>query len=382
MHTQNSLSALYIRIANNNLTVKPTRTQQRWVENISPVGGCNDNDIIFSSKAIHFYQQLVQGLFPFIVSATQSSTSVPTNCINFIYENDGRSIFLCLFKQVPHTGCTNTDKHFYEIRTRNREEWAACFSGNRSCQQGFPRSRRSQQQNTLRDSCPNFGVFLRVLQEVYNFFEFVFFFICSGNIRKCCLSGVCLILDICLAKRRILSAAICLPHHKDKQQNAHNQQQNRWQQRPNPRRIFYLVVVHLQWCIWMFGIIFLSIILHIIQKAADIRHFIGDGAVVLQGHFQLSISQIQGIFLDIIVIKIIHDFGILSIIFFSADILRNEKYAQQQQYNDQQIRSNALTFLWCQIVHSILSNWFPRFLFFVASPTMIPAVVLTSFAPV
>ena len=68
--------------------VKTTGTKQSRIKNIRAVGGCHDNYIRIGFKTVHFNQHLVQGLFTFIMTATQSSTTLTSDCIDFIDKND------------------------------------------------------------------------------------------------------------------------------------------------------------------------------------------------------------------------------------------------------------------------------------------------------
>ena len=63
------LTALDIRQAHIDLTVKAARTQQGLIQNVGAVGGRHDDDAVVGLKAVHFHQQLVQGLLAFIVAA-------------------------------------------------------------------------------------------------------------------------------------------------------------------------------------------------------------------------------------------------------------------------------------------------------------------------
>src|ERR1700680_564176 len=74
------------------------------------------------------------------------------NGINFVDEDDAGSILLALLKQIANAAGTYADKHFHEIRTRDGKEGNVCFAGDRACKQSFTRSRRSYQQDALRNS--------------------------------------------------------------------------------------------------------------------------------------------------------------------------------------------------------------------------------------
>ena len=56
---QDFLPALDIRVADHDLAVKASRTQQRGVEDVAAVGCGDDDDAGVGAKAVHFHQQLV-----------------------------------------------------------------------------------------------------------------------------------------------------------------------------------------------------------------------------------------------------------------------------------------------------------------------------------
>ena len=69
MNLENLFSSLLVGIVDRYLPVEASRTQQRRIQNVGTVGSSHHNDPAVSAKAVHFHQQLVQSLFPLIVSA-------------------------------------------------------------------------------------------------------------------------------------------------------------------------------------------------------------------------------------------------------------------------------------------------------------------------
>jgi len=57
------------------LSVKTTRPHQSVIQDVSSVGGCNDNDASVALKAVHLCQQLVQSLLTLIVASTNTSST-------------------------------------------------------------------------------------------------------------------------------------------------------------------------------------------------------------------------------------------------------------------------------------------------------------------
>ena len=74
-----------------------------------------------------------------------------------------------MLEKVAYTTGTDTHKHFHEVGTRHREERYSSLSGYCLGQEGLTCSRRTHQQRTFGDLTTQFGIFLRILQEVHDF---------------------------------------------------------------------------------------------------------------------------------------------------------------------------------------------------------------------
>ena len=122
VNTQDGLAPLEIRGFNGDLTVKTPRTQQRRIKNIGAVR-CGDEDQIRGIiKAIHLNQELVQSLVALIGAAAISRTTVATDGVDFVDEDNRGGNLLCTGDQVTHARGANTDVHFEELGTGNGEE--------------------------------------------------------------------------------------------------------------------------------------------------------------------------------------------------------------------------------------------------------------------
>jgi len=88
VHLENLLSAANVRKTHNHLPIESSGTQQRRVEDIWPVGSRHDNDPIINLKAIHFDQQLVQSLLPFIMTAAETSATMTPDRIDLVDEDN------------------------------------------------------------------------------------------------------------------------------------------------------------------------------------------------------------------------------------------------------------------------------------------------------
>ena len=218
MHFQDLLTTANIRQANHHLAVKTARTQQRGVKNVRTVSRRDNDDTFVTFEAVHLNQHLVQGLLTFIVTTAQACATLAADGVDFIDEDDARRCFLSLFEHVTHTRCTNTDEHFYEVRTGNSKERHFCFASDRFRQQRFTGTRRTDHQDAFRDLTAQFLEAARLTQVFHQFADFLFRFVTPGNVSK---SGFDLIFRqhtgfaFAEGHRALPAAALHLPHKKD-----------------------------------------------------------------------------------------------------------------------------------------------------------------------
>ena len=184
MHLQNTPPTTPIRTINHNLTIKPTRPQQRRIQNIRTIRSRNQNNIILQLKPIHLHQQLIQRLLTLIMPPTQTSPTMPPNRINLIHKHNTRRRLLRLLKQIPNTRRTHTHKHLHKIRTRNRKKRNPSLTSHSPRQQRLPRPRRPIQQHTLRNPSPQRLKLLRILQKLLNLMQLLNRLIRPSHIPK------------------------------------------------------------------------------------------------------------------------------------------------------------------------------------------------------
>ena len=142
MYLKDCFPSFQIRKFNRNSTVESTRTGKCRIKRFRSVCCRQDDNAVVSFKAIHLSQELVQGLFSFIISSDLSVTLL-TDRIDLINKYDTWCFFLCLLEQISDLGGTHTYKHFYEFRTGHREERYIGLSRNCFCKHCFTGSRRT-----------------------------------------------------------------------------------------------------------------------------------------------------------------------------------------------------------------------------------------------
>ena len=146
------------------LSVETTSTHKCRVEDFGAVGCCKDNDTAVCVESVHFGKKLVKSVFSLIVTteAVRLSTGA-TYGINFIDEDNARSLALCLTEKVTYTRCANAYKHFNKIATAEREERNIGFACYCLSQQGLTGSWRAYKQCALWNLSAEFRVFVWIL---------------------------------------------------------------------------------------------------------------------------------------------------------------------------------------------------------------------------
>ena len=94
MHFKDLLAAANIGQANIHLAVKTAGAQEGFVQYIGAVGGGYDNDAFAAFKAVHFHQQLVEGLLALIVAAAMAAATMATHGVNFVDKDNAGRLFL------------------------------------------------------------------------------------------------------------------------------------------------------------------------------------------------------------------------------------------------------------------------------------------------
>src|SRR5215470_11083599 len=103
-----------------------------------------------------------------------------SNRVNLINENDAGSILLPLLKQITHTRSAHANKHFYEVRPRDREKGNIRLASHCTGEQGLAGSRRSDQQHTFGNASTKLLEFLCLAQELNDFAQLFLGFVDAG----------------------------------------------------------------------------------------------------------------------------------------------------------------------------------------------------------
>ena len=182
MHFEDGFPAAHVGAVEYHPAVEAARAQQRRVEDVGAVGGGHHDDVGVAVEAVHFHEQLVEGLLTLIVASAQPCAALATDGVDFVYEHNAGGMPLGLVEQVTHAARAHANEHFHEFRTGDGEEGHARFPGHGLRQQGFARPRRPDQQHPFGDARAEGEEFLGFLQKLHDFLQFFFGFVHTGDV--------------------------------------------------------------------------------------------------------------------------------------------------------------------------------------------------------
>jgi len=164
---------LHIRGQNVDLPVEAPGPEQGRVKDVGTVGGGEDDDGLIGGETVHFHQEGVQGLTPFILSAgTAAGRAVAADGVDLVDEDDAGGVLLGFPEQVADPGCTDPDEHLDEIGAAHAVKRHTRFPGNRLGQQGLARARRALEENAAGNDRPQLAVLFGLLEKVDDLDQF------------------------------------------------------------------------------------------------------------------------------------------------------------------------------------------------------------------
>src|SRR4029077_10094032 len=116
VHREDLLPPSLVGPVNQDLPVKPPRSQQSRIEDFGPIGCAEQDQAARRIKAVELGQKLVQCLVLLVMAASDISAAGAAQRIELVYEDDCRSVLARLFEQVAYPGGANADKHLDELR--------------------------------------------------------------------------------------------------------------------------------------------------------------------------------------------------------------------------------------------------------------------------
>ena len=229
MHLKNALAAPQIRRRHHHLTVKATGPQQGGIKHVGTVGGRNEDDALVAFKAVHFHQQLIQGLFAFVVSAAQPSAALAAHGVDFVNKNQTGGVLLALNKEIAHAGRAHAHEHFHKVGTGDGEKRHTGFSGHGPGKQGLTCTGRPHKQHALGNAPAQPGKLLGIGKKFDDFGKFVLGFVHTGHVVKGD-AAVFLIEHAGPRTAKVHGLAAAPALHLTHEENPHSNQQRHGQQ--------------------------------------------------------------------------------------------------------------------------------------------------------
>ena len=213
---QDLLPALQVRQLHRHPAVKAAGTGQSRVQGIRAVGGCQDDDPGVALKAVHFRQQLVQGLLPLVVASQIAAVALLANGVDLVDKHDAGGLFLGLLEQVPDLGGTHAHKHLHKLGAGDGKEGHVGLTCHGLGQHGLAGARRAYQQDAFGHRGTDFLILLGVVEVVDDLLQVLLGLVLSGHICKAdAVGGLHIDLGVgfaCAAKHHGSGAAACLFH--------------------------------------------------------------------------------------------------------------------------------------------------------------------------
>ena len=171
VHGQDLGAALAVGAVDHDLAVEAAGAQQRRVEDVRPVGGGDEDDVVLHLEAVHLDQQLVERLLALVVAAAQPGAAMAADGVDLVHEDDAGGVLLGLLEQVAHARGAHADEHLDEVGAGDREEGDAGLTGDRAGEQRLAGARRPVEQHALGNTGPERLELLGVFQELLDLVE-------------------------------------------------------------------------------------------------------------------------------------------------------------------------------------------------------------------
>ena len=175
---------LAVRPVDDHLAVEAARPQQRRVEDVGPVRGGDQDDVVLHLEAVHLDQQLVQRLLALVVAAAEAGAAVTADGVDLVHEDDAGRVLLGLLEEVTHARGADADEHLDEVRARDREERHAGLAGDRAREQRLAGAGRAVEQHALRDPGAERLELLRVLEELLDLLQLLDRFVDACDVAE------------------------------------------------------------------------------------------------------------------------------------------------------------------------------------------------------
>src|SRR5205814_316121 len=158
--------------------------QQRWVEDLRPIGSRDQYQAGTRVEPVHLDQQLVQGLLLLVVPTESGGAARPAKRVELVDEDDRRRLLPRLLEQIADSRGADAYEHLDELRARDREERHARLASDRAREQRLAGSGRADEQYAFRHPGAEAAVLLRLLQELDHLLQLGLGLVDAGHVGE------------------------------------------------------------------------------------------------------------------------------------------------------------------------------------------------------
>ncbi len=234
VHLEDLLAADAIGPVDDDLPVEAAGAQQRRIEDVGPVRGRDQDDVVLQLEPVHLDEELVQRLLALVVAAAEAGAAMAADRVDLVHEDDARRRLLRLLEEVAHTRGADADEHLDEVGARDREERHARLARDRAREKRLTGAGRPVEENALRDPRAERLKLLRVLEELLDLVELLDGLLDAGDVLEPDLRRV---RSHPLRARlpeahHLRAAALDLVHQEDPEAEEEDERQQSGHQRP------------------------------------------------------------------------------------------------------------------------------------------------------
>ena len=178
------LAALAVGAVDDDLAVEAAGAKERRVEDVRPVGGGDEDDVVLHLEAVHLDEELVQRLLALVVAAAHAGAAVAADGVDLVHEDDAGGVLLGLLEEVAHAAGADADEHLDEVGAGDREEGHARLAGDGAGEQRLTRAGRAVEEDALGDPGAERLELLGVLEELLDLVELLDRLVGAGDVAE------------------------------------------------------------------------------------------------------------------------------------------------------------------------------------------------------
>ena len=184
VEAQDGATAIEVGGVDRDPPIEAAGAEQRRVEHVRAVGGRNHDHGTVGIEAVHLDQQLVEGLFAFLVSADLRAATPAAERVDLIEKDDARCVFLGVLEEVAHARRADADEHLDEVRATQGVVGNLGLARHRAGEERLAGAGGADQQDAPRHACPQLTETAGRLEELDDFLELVLRLVDADHLGK------------------------------------------------------------------------------------------------------------------------------------------------------------------------------------------------------